>query len=538
MVPWAGAMPRRARYLIPTGVPRRREVVAVCAVAVLAAHLLLAQLTLVLAVVFAVVSKASRWRLLWLFAPAAAGLAWTLAIGPDRALAGFAAGPSAILWHLSGGHLAGEIGRPLAGFGGAQGWLPRQFPVALICGAVEAALAGWLDWLHTDEWAVRPARPGLVAAVRRARTESAIRAGTVVTRDGCALGVVPDTGAVAELRWAELARGTLIAGTAGQELALAGLQVAHAALRRRKPVIVLDLGDTAIVRALGTACLATGTPLLANAAPEAAAYPAQVARPRGAGAAAAAGASRLWGRGTLRESQPADPAAIDLGRVIRERSAAILPADSEELAARACADLAALAVDLRRIGVDGDALVWVPCGEQLPAQALAVLLRDGPEAGLSVLIGTTSPAVARELSGQTGATLVYRVADQDLAASLATRTGTRLLPASVAAALSGQRPGASARPTSPAPGGPSLTGGPADPNGAVPPDLVPSPAIPARNLLTLGQAEFVLAVSWPRQRLIPLGRMVPARLPQRSRLAEEPDVTLMDRRPRIRAWAR
>ena len=59
MVPWTGAMPRRARYLIPTGVPRRREVVGVCALAILAAHLLLAQLTLVLAVVFAVVSKAS-----------------------------------------------------------------------------------------------------------------------------------------------------------------------------------------------------------------------------------------------------------------------------------------------------------------------------------------------------------------------------------------------------------------------------------------------------------------------------------------------
>lgn len=538
MVPWTGAMPRRARYLIPTGVPRRREVVGVCALAILAAHLLLAQLTLVLAVVFAVVSKASRWRLWWLLAPAVAGLAWTLAIGPGRAVTGFAAGPSGILWHLHGGHLAGGIGHPLAGFGGAQSWLPRQFPVALICGAVEAALAGWLDWLHTDEWAVRPARPGLVAAVRRALTESAIRAGTVVTRDGCALGVVRDTGAVAELRWAELVRGTLIAGTVGQEVTLAGLQVVHAALRRRKPVIVLDLGDPAVVRALGAACLATGTPLLANAASEAGAYPAQVARPAGAGAAGAAGASRLWGRGTQGEGQPADPVAIDLGHVVRERSAAILPADSQELAARACADLAALAVDLRRIGVDGDALVWVPCGEQLPAQALAVLLRDGPEAGLSVLIGTTSPAAAGELSGQTGATLVYRVADRDLAASLATRTGTRLLPASIATALSGQRPGADPRPTSPGPGGPTPTGGPADPSGAVPPDLVPSTVIPARNLLTLGQGEFVLAVSWPRQRLIALGRMVPARLPQRGEPAGGPDVVLMDRRPRIRAWAR
>ena len=239
MVPWTGSTPRRARHLIPTGLPRRGEVVAACAVAILVAHLLLAQLTLVLAVVFAVVSKISRWRLWWLLAPAVAGLAWTLAIGPDKALAGFAAGPSSILWHLGGGHLAGEIGHPLAGFSGVQSWLPRQFPVALICGAAEAALIGWLDWLHTDEWAVPPPRPGLVAAVRRALAARAIRAGAVVTRDGCALGVVPATGAIAELRWAELSHGTLVTGAATQDVTLAGLQVVHAALRRRKPVIVL-----------------------------------------------------------------------------------------------------------------------------------------------------------------------------------------------------------------------------------------------------------------------------------------------------------
>jgi hypothetical protein len=191
MVPWTGAMPRRARQLIPTGLPRRGEVVAVCAVAILAAHLLLAQLTLVLAVVFVVVSKISQWRRWWLLTPVAAGLVWTLAIGPDRALAGFAAGPSDILWHLGGGHPAGEAAHPLTGFSGVQRWLPRQFPIALICGAVEAALVGWLDWLHTDEWAVQPPRPGLIALVRRALGVSAIRAGTVVTRDGCALGVVP-----------------------------------------------------------------------------------------------------------------------------------------------------------------------------------------------------------------------------------------------------------------------------------------------------------------------------------------------------------
>src|ERR1700722_7069147 len=100
MVPEAGPMPRRARQLVPAGLPRRGELIAVCAVLILLAHLLLAQLTLVLALVFAVAGKITRWRLCWLFAPAAAGLGWMLAAGPGEALAGFAAGPVSVLGHL------------------------------------------------------------------------------------------------------------------------------------------------------------------------------------------------------------------------------------------------------------------------------------------------------------------------------------------------------------------------------------------------------------------------------------------------------
>ncbi len=47
-------------------------------------------------------------------------------------------------------------------------------------------------------WSRRPAAPS---------PRAPIRAGAVVTREGCALGVVPATGAIAELRWAEVARG-------------------------------------------------------------------------------------------------------------------------------------------------------------------------------------------------------------------------------------------------------------------------------------------------------------------------------------------
>jgi hypothetical protein len=44
--------------------------------------------------------------------------------------------------------------------------------------------------------------------------------------------------------------------------------------------------------------------------------------------------------------------------------------------------------------------------------------------------------------------------------------------------------------------------------------LVPVPAVPARALLSLGPAEFVLAVNSPRYRLVKLARAVPARLPR------------------------
>jgi hypothetical protein len=521
MVPWTGSVPRRARYLIPTGLPRRREAVAGCAVAILLVHLLFAQLTLVLAALFAVVTKTSRWRLWWLLGPAAAGLAWTLATGPDEALAGFAAGPSSILWHLGGGHLAGAAGHPFAGFGDIRSWLPRQFPVALICGAAEAALVGWLDWLHTDEWAVPPPRPGLFAAARRMLTANAVRSGAVVTRDGCALGVAPSTGAVAELRWAELAAGTLVVGAAPRDVTLTGLQVVHAALRRRKPVIVFDLGDAAAARAVTAACLATGVPLLADRTPDAAGQ--RVAAGQ-AVQVADAGASRLWGRGTSQEpdsppalaDRPADPPPLDLTRVVRDRTAVLLPADSAEAVAGACADLASLAADLRRIGVDGDALVWVPQGERVPAQAIAPLLRDAPHAGLSVLIGTTSPASATELSGLTGTMLSFRVTDRDLAASLAARTGTRLLPAAAAAALNS--PGGLSSPgVLNSPGDPgNQPAGAASPPAVPAPELVPRPAIPAAALLGLGESEFAVAASSP-PRLVATARLVPARLPGRDR---------------------
>jgi hypothetical protein len=560
-------MPRRARHLIPTQLPRRGEVVAAFAVLALLAHLLFAQLTFVLAVVFAAVSKTTRWRLWWLAVPAAAGLGWTLAIGPRAAAAGLAAGPAQILAYLSGGHPLNRLLHPRGAFAGVGGWLPRQFPLALIAASAEAALVGWLDWVHTDEWAVRPPRPGALAAVRGALARRATRAGVVVTRDGCVLGVAPGSGARVVLGWPEIAGGVLVTGADARTLAVSSLQVAHAALRRRKPLIVLDLiGDGALAGVLGAACAATGTP--------------------------------LWEAVEAEDGRCLGPAPDEtlLVRVVRERSAALLSLRTQDVAAQVCAGLLALGVDVRRIGADGDGLVWLYGYEPVPGGPLAglagSLVAGGAAAGLPVLVTTTSPRAVADLAGPVSVVLVHRLADPATADILAARTGTKLVPAGWSArewtatvpptaamsqagafqpaaavqpgmavlpnglvqpggvmspaavvpmaGASGQagpvqpgvamHPGAAMWPAAAVqPGVAVPLNGPMQPVAALPHvgampqaasaalpagGLVPAPAVPARTLLSLGPAEFVLTVRSPRYRLVKLGRAVPARLPR------------------------
>ena len=257
-------MPRRARYLIPRGLPRRDEILAVCVVLAVLAHVLFAQLTIILAVVFYLITKMTRWRLSWLAVPAAAGLAWTAAAGPRAAAAGFAAGPAQIADYLgASGHQADHLLHFTAAFTGIGTWLPRQLPLAIVAGAAEAALAGWLSWLHTDEWNLPPARPGLIVAARRAATVRAIRAGGVVTRDGGCLGVVPGSGARITLSWAEAAEGVSVCGSAGPDVLGTSFQLIHAAVRRRKPVLAVDhTCDQGLTGRLAAVCAAAGAPLL------------------------------------------------------------------------------------------------------------------------------------------------------------------------------------------------------------------------------------------------------------------------------------
>jgi len=260
----AEQMPRRARYLVPRGLPRRDEVLAVCVVAVVLLHVLFAQLTILLAAAFYLITRATRWRLSWLAVPAAAGLAWTAAIGPRAAAAGFTAGPAQIADYLgASGHQASHLLHFTAAFSGMATWLPRQLPLALVAGAAEAALAGWLTWLHTDEQDLPPARPGLIVAARRAAAIRAIRAGGVVTRDGACLGVTAESGARVTLSWAEAAGGISVCGSSGPDVLTTGFQLVHAAVRRRKPVLAVDhTADPGLPGRLAAVCAAAGAPLL------------------------------------------------------------------------------------------------------------------------------------------------------------------------------------------------------------------------------------------------------------------------------------
>jgi hypothetical protein len=267
--------PRRARSLSPGDTPPRGELSAALAAAGLLAHLLLAQLTLLLTVALDLTGRVARWRPLWLAGPAAAGFLWILAIGPGRAVAGFTAGPHQVLGYLAGA--AGQPARvlhPARAFAGIGRWLPRQAPFALILAPAEAAVAGWLRARHAGERGLPPPRPGLIVAVRRLLTVAWVRSGGVVTRAGACLGADWRTGRPAGISWRAAEGGVLVTGAAAAEVSAASFQLVHAAIRRRKPVLVVDLGDpdgpgvldglggsAGLAGALASICADTGAPL-------------------------------------------------------------------------------------------------------------------------------------------------------------------------------------------------------------------------------------------------------------------------------------
>ncbi len=235
--------PRRARSLSPGDTPHRGELAGAVAAAGLLAHLLLAPLTLLAAVALDLTGRVARWRPLWLAGPAAAGFLWILAIGPGRALAGFTAGPHQVLGYLAAA--AGQPARvlqPARAVAGIGRWLPRQAPLALILAPAEVAVGVWLRARRAGERGLPPPRPGLIVAVRRLGTGAWVRSGGVVTRTGACLGADLRTGRPAGISWRAAEGGVLVTGAAVAGVSAASFQLVHAAIRRRKPVLVVDLG--------------------------------------------------------------------------------------------------------------------------------------------------------------------------------------------------------------------------------------------------------------------------------------------------------
>ena len=137
--------PRRARYLLPRETPRRAEVLAVLTLVLLIAGALFAPVTVVVAAVCHVVSKASRWRAWWLAAPAACGLGWALAACRAHRLRRWP--PRGCGAAVRGGDHAVPASRLATVPHVIVPRLPGQCPLALVAGAGVAAIGRWLAGL-------------------------------------------------------------------------------------------------------------------------------------------------------------------------------------------------------------------------------------------------------------------------------------------------------------------------------------------------------------------------------------------------------
>src|ERR1700727_2631101 len=128
---------------LPRPPARTRELTAALAVAVILAHVLFAQVTLVLAITLFTVGRLSRWRPQWLAVPAVAAPAGVAAVGAGQAAPGCGAGPRQVAGFLAAvGGDPGRLAGAAAAFAGAGQWLPRQLPVGVALGAAAAAVAG------------------------------------------------------------------------------------------------------------------------------------------------------------------------------------------------------------------------------------------------------------------------------------------------------------------------------------------------------------------------------------------------------------
>lgn len=470
--------PRRARYLIPLGTPRRGEILAAIAVAAVLASALLAPLTLLLFLAFHAASRISRWRPVWLVVPACCGALWLLAISPGTAVAAFGAGMSSAAGLL--GRLAANASTLTGLPGGEAQVMARQVPVSLILAAAAAAAAAWVRWLHTDEWDLPATRPGFFTLCRQRLNAAIVRSGGVLTRDGACLGIDRATGRPAAVSWRDASGGVLVTGAAWPPVLASGWQLTHAAIRRRKPVIVVDLaGHRELPAMLAGVCAATAAPLqvFSNETPVQYA-PSTNPADEDLAALRASPLGRWLGPG------PACTDRISLNEAVRRRAVVLFSLDrrgngraAEVIANLVAADLAAIYAALGRTGIAPDGLCWFTECDGIEAGTLGRLAGPGGQAGLAAVLTTIAPGPAARLAGQANVGVFHRLTDRELTARLAALTGTRLVPISRIPAQQAADDGA----PPPNPAGP-----------VVPLGTMPYPVVPAETLCGLGDDEFVL----------------------------------------------
>ena len=181
-------------------------------------------------------------------------------------------------------------------------------------------------------------------------------------------------------------------------------------------------------------------------------------------------------------------------------------------------DILAADEDLCDIGIDGDGIAWIDHCEGLPQPMLRDLISRGADAGLPVLLTTTSARAGAGLTGLVNALVIHRMPDAGSADHFASHTGAQLIPepwAGPPAVASPGRGAGSAPPAGPA-GGAGKHAVTATKTAAAPvaPSFERKPRVSAARLQQLGRGEFALVTRQPGERLVAAARTVPVSIPE------------------------
>ena len=218
------------------------------------------------------------------------------------------------------------------------------------------------------------------------------------------MGLVTATGKRAEFTWAAAERGVLVTGSDATQIARPALAVVCAAIRRRKPVIVIELGPGGRSPGLRDQAVAAGHRLGVPVTELSAGcrnYGGVLGRAIRDRAVVVAGAGSRAGDTGSR----ADGTAAGAGGS-GDPSAGVTGSCPGAAGRSAVTVLAAILAGLRDLGLRADCLAVVSGCEELEPGAAADLLTAAREAGTAVLLLTTSAHAAGGLVPPAGTTIV------------------------------------------------------------------------------------------------------------------------------------